>query len=260
MQVNVSSTLDVQELEQKVKSMYRDVALNPHGQYHFEMGRELAEKLGYDPADLDRIPSESIDSFAGVGYFFDLAGIREGETVVDLGSGSGMDLFLASLKTGNTGKAIGVDMTNEQLQKAERLKEQNGINNVSLYKSYIESTPLENDMCDAVISNGVINLSYDKPKVFIEAARILKRGGRLAIADIVTKVQLPENIVCNTNLWASCIGGASQIDFYTSSIEKAGFEIRKIKDNTAYGFISKSAKGATDEFGVKSVSILAVKI
>jgi ubiquinone/menaquinone biosynthesis C-methylase UbiE len=105
----------------------------------------------------------------------------------------------------------------------------------------------------------VINLSYDKQKVFEEAARVLRKGGRLAIADIVTEIQLPENIVCNTNLWASCIGGASQIDFYKSAIENAGFEIEKVKDNTEYGFISKSAKGATDEYGVKSISILAVK-
>ena len=259
MQAEISNTLDVLELEQKVKSMYRDVALNPHGKYHFEMGRILAERLGYDPAGLDRVPSEAIDSFAGVGYFFDLADIQPGETVVDLGSGSGMDLFLASVKAGVNGKAVGVDMTDEQLQKSIRLKEQFGFNNVSMHKSYIESLPFDNDFCDVVISNGVINLAFDKQKVFKEASRILRKGGRLAIADIVTKVQLPENIVCNTNLWASCIGGASQIDFYSLAIENAGFEIKKIKDNTEYGFISKSAKGATDEFGVKSVSILAVK-
>lgn len=162
----MSITINVEELEQKVKSMYRDVALNPHGEYHFEMGRILAERLGYNPAELDKIPSEAIDSFAGVGYFFDLAQIKEGETIVDLGSGSGMDLFLASLKAGNYGKAIGIDMTDEQLQKAGKLKEQNSFDNVSLHKSYIELLPLENEMCDVVISNGVINLASDKSKVF----------------------------------------------------------------------------------------------
>lgn len=259
MQTALNTAINIEELEQKVKSMYRDVALNPHGQYHFEMGRGLAEKLGYNPAELDKIPSEAIDSFAGVGYFFDLAQINKGETVVDLGSGSGMDLFLASLKAGDKGKALGVDMTDEQLQKAERLKGQNSFKNVSLYKSYIESLPFENEMCDVVISNGVINLAPDKSKVFKEAARILKQGGRLAIADIVTEKQLPENVVCNTTLWAACIGGASQIDSYSDAIKKAGLEIIEIKQNTQYGFISKSAKGASDEFGVKSVSILAVK-
>ena len=141
MQTDLKIRINVAELEQKVKSMYRDVALNPHGEYHFEMGRALAERLGYNPAELDKIPSEAIDSFAGVGYFFDLAQIKEGETVVDLGSGSGMDLFLASLKAGDTGKALGVDMTDEQLQKAGRLKEQKSFKNVSLHKSYIESLP-----------------------------------------------------------------------------------------------------------------------
>jgi ubiquinone/menaquinone biosynthesis C-methylase UbiE len=260
MQDSVSNTIDVQDLEQKVKSMYRDVALNPDGRYHFEMGRGLAEKLGYDPDELDMIPQSAIESFAGVGYFFDLANITRGETIADLGSGSGMDLFLAAQKTGSAGKAIGIDMTDEQLQKAEGLKLKHGLDNVSLIKSYIESLPLSDNSCDVVISNGVINLSHDKAKVFTEASRILKQGGRLAIADIVTEVQLPEKIVCNTNLWASCIGGASQIDTYKTAIINAGFEIRKIKHNDKYGFISKSAKGATDDYGVKSISLLAVKM
>jgi SAM-dependent methyltransferase len=170
-----------------------------------------------------------------------------------------MDLFLAALKTGSSGKAIGADMTDEQLQKAERLKEQGGFKNTALYKTYIENLPFENESADVVISNGVINLAPDKAKVFQEAARILKKGGRLAIADIVTEKQLPENVVCNTTLWAACIGGAAQVDSYSSAIENAGFEIVKMKTNTNYGFLSKSAKGASDEFGVKSVSILAVK-
>ena len=119
--------LNVAALEQKVKAMYRDVALAPHGEFHFEMGRALAERLGYASADLDAIPQEAIDSFAGVGYYFDLAALRPGETLVDLGSGSGMDSFVAALWVGHAGRVIGVDMTDEQLAKAERLRAAAGL-------------------------------------------------------------------------------------------------------------------------------------
>jgi arsenite methyltransferase len=251
--------VDVVALEQKVKAMYRDVALDPHGEFHFEMGRALAERLGYVPADLDAIPSEAIDSFAGVGYYFDLAALGHGEKVVDLGSGSGMDSFVAALKVGSTGAVIGIDMTDEQLAKAERLRTAAGIGNISYRKGHIESTGLPNASCDAVISNGVINLAPEKEKVFREVARILKPGGRLALADIVTEVQLPQGITCDATLWAACIGGAMQVDDYVAAIESAGLRVTKVKDNPEYRFISTSAQGATRKYGVKSVSIRAVK-
>ena len=118
--------------------------------------------------------------------------------------------------------------------------------------------PIVSASIDAVISNGVINLSSEKAKVFNEAARILKPGGKLAIADIVTTVKLPENISCNATLWAACIGGAMQIDEYLSLIEAADMTIIEVKDNP-YSFISNSAKGATEDYGIKSVSVLAIK-
>jgi len=111
---------------------------------------------------------------------------------------------------------------------------------------------------DAVISNGVINLSSDKSKVFHEAARVLRKGGRLAIADIVSGVQLPESITCNVNLWASCIGGAMEKNAYLRLIEASGFKITEVKTNP-YAFISSSAKGATEDYGIESISILAIK-
>ncbi|MHB1166873.1 MAG: methyltransferase domain-containing protein [Candidatus Nanopelagicales bacterium] len=250
---------DPSELEAKVKAMYRSVAEEPHGSYHFEMGRSLAERLGYEAADLDRIPGQAIESFAGVGYFFHLANLVAGETVVDLGSGSGMDTFIAALKVGPMGKVIGIDMTEEQLKKAERLRERGRFDNVSYLKGYIESVPLHDRSVDVIISNGVINLATDKGKVFVEAARLLRPGGRLAIADIVTDVQLPEKIVCNSALWAACIGGAAQRDAYRQEIEDAGLKPVSIEDNPAYRFISDSAQGATAKYGVKSVSLLATK-
>jgi arsenite methyltransferase len=239
------AAFDPKELESKVKAMYRSVAENPDGEFHFEMGRAMAERLGYAPADLDRIPAEAIESFAGVGYYFRLADPKPGETVVDLGSGSGMDTFIAALSVGPRGKVIGVDMTDEQ--------------HVTYVKGYIEQAPLPDGLADLVISNGVINLATDKPKVFGEAGRLLKSGGRFAISDIVTEVQLPESIVCNSTLWAACIGGAAQQDNYRRMIEAAGLKLVKEEDNPQYQFISDNAKGASKTFGVKSISLLAVK-
>jgi len=250
---------DPKELESKVKAMYRSVAENPHGEFHFEMGRAMAERLGYAPADLDRIPAEAIESFAGVGYYFHLADPKSGETVVDLGSGSGMDTFVAALKVGPRGKIVGVDMTDEQRAKAEQLRDRAGFLNVTYVKGYIEKAPLPDGLADVVISNGVINLATDKSKVFREAVRLLKSGGRFAISDIVTEVQLPESIVCNSTLWAACIGGAAQQGDYRRMIEDAGLRLVKVEDNPQYQFISDNAKGASKKFGVKSISLLAVK-
>ncbi|MBI5449879.1 MAG: methyltransferase domain-containing protein [Gammaproteobacteria bacterium] len=251
--------VDTAALEQKVKAMYRDVALDPLGEFHFEMGRALAERLGYVPADLDAIPSAAIASFAGVGYYFDLAHLKPGETVVDLGSGSGTDSFIAAGKVGKTGTVIGVDMTDEQLAKSERLRAAAGLGNITYRKGYIDATGLADASCDAVISNGVINLVPDKRTVFREAARLLKPGGRLALADIVTEAPLPEGITCDATLWAACIGGAMQIGDYTSAIEAAGLRVTKLRDNPQYLFISENAQGAARKYGVKSISLVATK-
>jgi arsenite methyltransferase len=257
--MTTSINFDPKELEIKVKAMYRSVAENPHGDFHFEIGRDLAERLGYLPADLDRIPAEAIDSFAGVGYYFHLADLKEGETVVDLGSGSGMDSFIAALKVGARGKMFGIDMTDEQRAKAERLRVRDGFITVKYLKGYIEEVPLPDGTADAIISNGVINLATDKTRVFREAARLLKPGGRLALADIITEAQLPDTIVCNSTLWAACIGGAAQRGSYRAQIEAAGLRVMQEEDNPQYQFISDNAKGASKKFGVKSVSLLARK-
>jgi arsenite methyltransferase len=251
--------VDVDELRDKVKVMYRAVAEAPHGEFHFEMGRVLAERLGYPSGDLDRVPPEAIESFAGVGYHFGLAAISPGERVVDLGSGSGMDAFLAAQHAGTEGEVVGIDMTDEQLTKARRLAERDGHTSVRFEKGYVEETPVADESVDVLISNGVINLCDDKTAVFQEIARMLKPGGRMAISDIVTERQLTEAIVCDVNLWASCIGGAMQEDDYRRGIEESGLEVRTMQDNPQYHFISDSAQGATETFGVKSVSVLATK-
>lgn len=254
------SALDITDLRGKVQRMYEEVATDPHdGHFHFEMGRALAERLGYPPEELDRIPAEAIESFAGVGYYFGLAALQSGERVIDLGSGSGMDAFLAAATVGRDGRVIGVDMTDAQLEKSRRLGRAHGVSQLELRKGLIEEIPADDASADCVISNGVINLCPDKSVVFAEVARVLRAGGRLALADIVTDVQLPENITCNATLWAACIGGAAQVDQYRASIEGAGLRIASLRENPEYRFLSRSAQNASRQYGVKSISLLAVK-
>jgi arsenite methyltransferase len=251
-------TVDTQELESKVKDMYRHVAQEPHAEYHFEMGRPLAERLGYPTELLDRVPDGAIESFAGVGYFFDLPELEPGERVIDLGSGSGMDVFCAAIQVGEEGAVVGVDFTAEQLEKGRGLAERGRFDQVEFREGRIESLPAQSDAFDCVISNGVINLSPEKGRVFAEAHRVLKPGGRLAIADIVSEQQLKESIVCDADLWASCIGGAAQQDDYRAAIEGAGFRIEDMRNNP-YEFISDRARDASAKYGVRSVSVLAIK-
>jgi SAM-dependent methyltransferase len=254
-----SIPVNPQDIEHRVKTMYRAVALYPKSVFHFEMGREMAERLGYAPSDLDAIPAGSVESFAGVGYHFGFVDLCEGHRVVDFGSGSGMDSFIAATKVGHSGDVVGIDMTDEQLYKAMRLRDEAAFCNVSYKSAYIEDTGLPEYGFDVVISNGVINLAADKLAVFREAHRILRSGGRLAISDIVSGKRLPEKISCDASLWAACIGGAMEQGEYLSLIESAGLRIIEKRDNPQYRFISSGANWATRTYGVKSISLLAVK-
>ena len=252
------ASVNVDDLEAKVRQMYREVAEQPHASYHFEMGRALAQRLGYPDALLAAIPSEAVESFAGVGYFFDLTAFQQGETVIDLGSGSGLDTLIAAARVAPTGRVVGVDFTLEQLTKARRLAAEAGIQHVEFREGRIENLPADDESFDCVISNGVVNLSPDKQRVFAETARVLRPGGRLAIADIVTTRQLTEAIVNNADLWASCIGGATQHDTYRNLIEAAGLTITATRVNR-YGFLSTQARNASVTYGVHSISLLATK-
>lgn len=253
-----TTPIDTAELKMKVSAMYRSVAEHPSGDYHFELGRPLAERLGYPASVLDQVPSGAVESFAGVGYFFDLADLQTGEAVVDLGSGSGMDAFVAALTVSPTGNVTGIDMTPAQLAKAERLRAAAGVGHVTFTHGHIEALPLPDASVDAVISNGVINLAADKRGVFTEAARVLRPGGRLAVADIITDAPLTPQIVANTDLWASCIGGAAHTDAYQQAIAAAGLEVVEMRRND-YRFLSDQARSASERFGVHSVSLLAHK-
>jgi arsenite methyltransferase len=250
------STINTEDLDAHIAAMYRDVAAGAIHDLHFPTGRPLAEALGYPAELLDRVPAEAVDSFAGVGYHLHFAALREGEHVLDLGSGSGMDAFAAATQVGHTGSVTGVDITPEQLAKAERLAH-NG--HVTFRRARIEELPFGDCAFDVVISNGVVNLSAHKRRVFAEAARVLRPGGRLALADIVTERPIAERTACQADLWAACIAGAGQRDSYVQDIEAAGLELQELQDNPAYRFTSDRAKGAGAKYGAHSISLLAIK-
>ena len=175
-QADASDLVDSERLEDAVKDMYRHVAREEDSELHFEVGRPLAERLGYPPDTLDRVPAEAIALFAGVGYHLDLAELRPGEAVLDLGCGSGTDVFCAAVMVGERGLVAGVDFTDQQLAKAERLLERDGFEGVEFVEASIAELPFEDGGFDAVISKGVINLSPIKHVVFSEAARVCARA------------------------------------------------------------------------------------
>jgi SAM-dependent methyltransferase len=175
-QADASALVDRDLLEGQVQEMYRQVAREEEAQLHFAVGRSIALRVGYPGELLDAIPAEALASFAGVGYHLDLAALAPGEQVLDLGSGSGTDVFCAAVQVGASGHVVGVDFTDEQLGKATRLRDRDGFTQVEFVEANIEALPFEDASFDAVISNGVINLSPVKHRVIGEAARVLRRA------------------------------------------------------------------------------------
>ena len=257
-QADASSLVDTEELEANVKEMYRHVAREEEAELHFEVGSGLALRLGYPPEVLEAIPGEALSSFAGVGYHFDLAALEPGEEVLDLGSGSGTDVFVAAIHVGESGRVIGIDFTDEQVGKAARLGDRDGFPQVEFAEAHIDDLPFEDESFDVVISNGVINLSPVKGRVFAEASRVLRPGGRLAIADIVSGRPLKERTRRDVELWAACIAGAIPRRSYVETIEGAGLHVAEVRQND-YNFISDRAREACSTYEVESASLLAVK-
>lgn len=187
----------------------------------------LADALGYDT---ERMPVSATESFAGCGNPVALASLKEGEVVLDLGSGAGLDMFVASKKVGDAGKVIGVDMTPAMIEKAKKNAEEFGITNVDFRFGDIEDMPVDDNSVDVVISNCVINLAPSKAKVFQEAFRVLKPGGRIMVSDIVLSKPLPKEVSDEVITYTSCIGGAILDEEYLQHMRDAGFENVKITD------------------------------
>ena len=183
----------------------------------------LAETVGYSREDLKCIPEEASLGL-GCGNPIALADLREGESVLDLGSGAGMDVFLAANKIGPKGRVIGVDMTAEMVDRARAIARSNGYENVEFRLGEIEKLPVDDDSVDTVISNCVINLAPDKSKVFREAHRVLKPEGKFIVSDIVADRALPDGIREDLDAWAGCIAGALEQQEYLAKIKEAGFD------------------------------------
>ena len=194
-------TVDVNALREEVKIKYRDVALDPHGKYHFHTGRYLAKHLGYDDNFVASLPDVAVESFTGVANPFSLQPLAEGERVVDVGSGAGFDSFVAAHQVGATGKVIGVDMTEEMIAKSRSTARKLGLTNVEFREGLAEQLPIDDGWADVVISNGVINLCADKKAAFSEIYRVLRRGGRLQFADMANSKPVPESAIQNIDLW-----------------------------------------------------------
>jgi SAM-dependent methyltransferase len=193
--------VDQLALREEVKAKYRAVAVDPHGSYHFHTGRPLARRLGYDEAATGALPDSAVAAFAGVGNPFSLGALKPGERVVDLGSGGGFDCFIAAAQVGPEGRVIGIDMTEEMLERSRAAATAMGLRNVEFRQGVIESLPIEDGSVDAVISNGVINLCADKRQVFAEILRVLKPVGRLQFADIANGKEIPAGALRNIDLW-----------------------------------------------------------
>ncbi len=261
-EVQVESVADLKPIVTRaVQSLYTEVAIRPEKAYHFPLGLEALRYLGYPEEDLRKLPPTATESFAGVGYPHAANAIRPGDTVLDIGSGSGTDVLFASLKVGRSGKVYGLDITPAMIEKARANIAKMGARNVQILEGDATKIPLPDASVDVVTSNGVLNLVPDKPSAFREIFRVLKPGGRLQLADIV--VQQDVGAVCGLNpqLWADCIGGAAVEPEYLETIHGTGFQNVQVLRRIDYfaKSSSESTKRITKTFGAESVVVAATK-
>jgi len=261
-EVQVETVSDLKPIITKaVQSLYTEVATRPDKGYHFPLGLEALRYVGYPEEDLRKLPPTATESFAGVGYPHAANAIHPGETVLDIGSGSGTDVLFASLKTGPSGKVYGLDITPAMIAKARGNIERIGAKNIEILAGDATQIPLPDSSVDVVTSNGVLNLVPDKVAAFAEIHRVLRPGGRLQLADIV--VQEDVGTVCGLNpqLWADCIGGAAVETEYLETIKSAGFsDVRVLKRLDYFAkSASESTRRITKTFGAESVVVAAGK-
>jgi SAM-dependent methyltransferase len=226
------------EIKDKVKKQYAKIALGGSscctpGECCTASPSDAARSVGYDSQDLRSIPQDSILG-AGCGAPLNFADIKKGEIVVDLGSGAGIDVFLSANKVGKDGKVIGVDMTEEMIQRAKKNASAHGYANVEFRKGDIErEIPVDNDSADLVVSNCVVNLTSSKGNAFQQVHRILKKGGRLVISDLVSDREIPADQV-DADKWCSCLDGALTKENYLATIQKAGFRHVEVLQERPY--------------------------
>jgi SAM-dependent methyltransferase len=196
-----ANDLDTAVLREAIQEEYREVAEHPDKGFHFHTGRRLTQIVGYKDEWLTGVSERAIETFAGTGNPFAMGELREGERVVDVGSGGGIDSLVAARMVGPTGRVVGVDMTPAMLERARAAAAESGLENVEFREAYMEELPVPDGWADVVISNGVLNLTPDKQKTLGEMFRVLRPGGRLQIADILVSRAVPDGAKKKIDLW-----------------------------------------------------------
>jgi len=251
--------MDVKEV---VKEKYGQAALRVHTGGSSCCGSAPSSQCGADPitsglyaaGETSVLPEEAVRASLGCGNPTALAKLEPGETVLDLGSGGGIDVLLSARRVGSTGKAYGLDMTDEMLELARENQKKSGIENVEFLKGEIENIPLPDDSMDVIVSNCVINLSADKDRVLREAFRVLKPGGRFAVSDVVVRAEVPAEVRRSMELWVGCIAGALEESEYVDKLAKAGFENIAIEPTRVYNIEDARAFLADQGFDVDSLA------
>jgi arsenite methyltransferase len=210
----------------------------------------------YELDETSALPAEAVAASLGCGNPTALAELGPGETVLDLGSGGGIDVLLSAKRVGPRGKAYGLDMTDEMLALARENQRKSGVENVEFLKGEIEAIPLPDASVDVIISNCVINLSADKDRVFAEAFRVLKPGGRFAVSDVVVRGEVPADLRRNVELWIGCVAGALQDDEYRAKLAKAGFEAVDLEPTRIYR--AEDAREFLDREGIDAAAIAPI--
>lgn len=244
-----------------VRAMYTDVARHPAKEFHFPTGRTACEAVGYPAELLDRVPAAAVESFAGVGFPFAAKVIRRGDTVLDVGSGSGTDALLAATLVGHEGRVIGLDMTEAMRAKLRANAAAMGAGHLEVIDGNAEDIPLEDESVDAVTSNGVLNLVPDKARAFSEILRVLKPGGRIQIADIVVETPPSDQCRSQPQLWAECIVGATTRDAYVAGLTRAGLRSVEVLSRLDYFALSSSeeTRKVAAGFGAHTVVLRGLK-
>jgi arsenite methyltransferase len=250
-----------EQIFEAVSGMYTEVSACPNRTFHFPTGRPATLFVGYPESVLDTVPETAVESFAGVNFPFGYGVIGEEDRVLDIGSGSGTDVLIASTLVGSKGKVYGLDMTEAMLKKGRSNAEKMGASQVEFIHGNAEEIPLPDGSVDVVISNGVLNLVPDKQKALSEIFRVLRPGGRVQISDIVLGKPIKESSRQNPQLWAECIVGAILEDEFVSLFEATGFEIVRTAGHLDY--FAESAEEDTREaaakYGARSIVVTAIK-
>ena len=251
--------IDRGRLRAAVEDAFTELALHPTRDFHFMSGRPLAHRLGYTSESLEGVPEEAIASFAGVGNPLRSGAPNDGDVVLDVGCGAGVDVLIAARYVGAQGRVVGVDMTPAMVERARQCVAATGVPNVDIQWGHAEALPFPDSGVDLVISNACVSLTPSKVDTFRELFRVLRPGGRLQLADVVVEWRLPRHVVEDLKLWTDCIAGATALDDYPALLEEAGFsEIEMV--GTVDAFAGTEVERRSSIFAARGAMVRARKV